>query len=52
MGLMGLKKRIGACERVDGCVVDRNGWIGMCRDDGSEEGDCCWLRCVVVMMCY
>ena len=40
MGLMGLMKRIGAYERVDGCAVDCNGCMELCRDDGSEGGDC------------
>ena len=52
MGLMGLDMGIGVYERVDGCVVDRNGCMEMCRDDGSGEGDWCWLMCVVVMVCY
>ena len=52
MGLKGLDMGIGVYEGVDGCVVDRNGCMGMCRDDGSEGGDWCWLRCVVVMVCY
>ena len=52
MGLKGLDMGIGAYERVYVCVVDRNGCMGMCRDDGSEGGDWCWLMCVVVMVCY
>ena len=52
MGLKGLEMGIGVYERVYVCVVDRIGCMGMCRDDWSGEGDWCWLRCVVVMMCY
>ena len=39
MGLKGLDMGIGVYEGVDGCVVDRNGCMEMCRDDGSEGGE-------------